>query len=143
MQVGELSRSAAELGYVARVLPDAEAALFIAAVVAKFLPQKLTGHLAICRHSVTIPLETHEFTFSRRLPQEAAYVFFDQAGPDRGCVIVLESGQALCSVLENAFGIEYFVSNAGHDYLIAVNWYVIEAAGAAVGWLDGLRAESP
>jgi hypothetical protein len=137
MQLDELSRSAAELGFIACVLLDAEATLFIAAVVAKFQPEKLTGHLAIRRHAVAMPLEPHEFTLSRCLPQEAAYVLFDQAGQDRGRVIVLESGQAVCSVLENAFGMEYFVSDADHDYLIAVNWYVIEAAGAAAGWLDG------
>lgn len=37
--------------------------------------------------------------------------------------------------MEESFGMEYFVSNKTSDYLLAVNWYVIEGVGIAKDWL--------
>lgn len=40
--------------------------------------------------------------------------------------------------MENSFGMEYFVSNEKTDFLIAVNWYVIQIAGSAINDLNKL-----
>jgi hypothetical protein len=138
----EMLRAAEEAGCACHLLATAEASLFISSVIARYRPEKIAGHLAISHDSVAIPLERYELTFSKSLPQQPAYLFFDQSGADKGAVVVLPDGRALCTVLEHAFGIEYFVTNNRQDYLIAVNWYVIEGAGAAVEWMAALRAES-
>lgn len=39
-------------------------------------------------------------------------------------------------LMENSFGMEYFVSNEKLDFLIAVNWYAIEVAGSAIQFLS-------
>ncbi len=42
----------------------------------------------------------------------------------------IENGRNFCSILKNAYGMEYFISNENANYLVAVNWYVIEGAGS-------------
>lgn len=138
----EILRAAGEAGCACHVLPTAEAEYFISSVLARYKPEKISGHLAISHDSIAIPLERYEFTFSKSLPQQPAYLFFDQTGADQGAVVALHDGRTLGTVLEHAFGIEYFVSNDRHDYLIAVNWYVIEGAGAAAEWMAALHAGS-
>jgi len=41
--------------------------------------------------------------------------------------------------MKKSYGMEYFVSNKNADFLIAVNWYVIEVAGLAIGYLNELK----
>ena len=138
----EILRAAGEAGYGCHLLPPAEGKSYISGVLGRYRPEKTSGHLAISHDSVSIPLEAYEFTFPKSLPQQPVYLFFDQTGADKGTVVVLSDGRSLGTVLEQAFGIEYFVSNERQDYLIAVNWYVIEAAGVAVEWMSALHAES-
>ncbi|AKU24587.1 hypothetical protein ACZ75_01140 [Massilia sp. NR 4-1] len=104
----------------------------------KFKPERVAGHLAIGHHSIAIPLEANEFTYSSHLDAEAAYVFFEQRGEDRDRVLMLHDGPSLARVFANAYGMEYFVSNQRKSYLLAVNWYVIEGAGASVDWMKRL-----
>lgn len=139
----EILRAAGEAGYACHMLPPAEGKSYISSVLARYQPEKNSGHLAISHDSVSIPLEAYEFTFPKSLPQQPVYLFFDQSGGDKGAVVVLLDGRSLGTVLEHAFGIEYFVSNDRQDYLVAVNWYVIEGAGAAVEWMTTLHTESP
>lgn len=136
--VDELKKSANELGLVCHVLDSEMSRCFIKKVTDKFAVERPTSHVAIGQDSVTVPLEPHEFSFSMNFRCEPVFLFFDQDGPDRELVVVLKDGQSLGQVLENSFGMEYFVTNETHEYLLAVNWYVIEGAGTAREWLSKL-----
>ena len=138
LNVHEFKKAADELGLGCHVLGTEESKCFIAQVTDKFGANKLSGHLAINHDSVTVPLDPHEFSFSENLRYEPVFLFFDQLGQDRERVVVLQDGKSLGKVLENAFGMEYFVSNETQEYLLAVNWYAIEGAGAAREWLSRL-----
>ena len=89
-------------------------------------------------NSISVPLEKYEFSYSEFLGDEPVYVFFDQANHNRKKVVVVKQGRRLCTILENAYGMEYFVSNKSADYLLAINWYVIEGTGTAKVWLQEL-----
>jgi hypothetical protein len=136
--VDEFKKAADELGLECHVLGAEKSKCFIEQVTDKFGANKLSGHVAINHDSVNVPLEPHEFSFSENLRCEPVFLFFDQLGQDRELVVVLQEGQSLGKVLENAFGMEYFVSNETQEYLLAVNWYVIEGAGTAREWLSRL-----
>jgi hypothetical protein len=41
-------------------------------------------------------------------------------------------------LMANSYGMEYFVSNERADFLISVNWYVINVAGTAIDSLQKL-----
>ncbi|MEQ9495228.1 MAG: hypothetical protein RIT81_00185 [Deltaproteobacteria bacterium] len=58
-------------------------------------------------------------------------MFFDQEGPDRRSVVELDDGRRLGDVMEESFGMEYFVADVAASFLISVNWYAIEFAGGA------------
>lgn len=59
------------------------------------------------------------------------YIFFDQENHNRSKVVVIDDAKKLGQIMENSYGMEYFVSNEKADYLLAVNWYVIEGEGSA------------
>ena len=126
----EILNVSKELGINCTLLTEEKGLNFTSIVLEKFKPLKTTGHLAIDQNSISIPLEENEFSYSARLDGEQACIFFDQEGDDRKKVLLLESAQDLCKIMENSFGMEYFLSNVNGDYLIAVNWYVIEVAGS-------------
>lgn len=44
-------------------------------------------------------------------------------------MIAIHSGRRLGEIMENSFGMEYFVTNKDFAYLLAINWYVIEGVG--------------
>jgi hypothetical protein len=131
----ELIRACRELQIDCSLLQQHEASQYINNVLQKYNPRKTSGHLAIGGDSISVPLEKYEFTYSQHLPSEPVYVFFDQDGSEKKKVLVINDGRQLCSVMEESFGMEYFVSNAKMDYLIVVNWYVIEGVGASKNWL--------
>ncbi|ODC05551.1 hypothetical protein BFW38_16960 [Terasakiispira papahanaumokuakeensis] len=110
-------------------------------VLKKFKPFKTTGHLSIGKDSKSIKTEEHEFSYSKKLSKGAAYIFFDQESKDRNTLVIIEEGSQLCNIMENAYGMEYFLSNKELDYLIAVNWYAIEGAGLAKNWFSELAKE--
>lgn len=41
----------------------------------------------------------------------------------------------ICDMMSESFGMEYFLFNEQFDYLIAVNWYVIELTDGAKKYL--------
>jgi hypothetical protein len=135
----ELLRSSQELGIASRLLPENEGAEYIRLVLERYKPLKTKGHLSIYHDSVSVPLEEHEFTYTTYLGCEAAFVFFEQSWPDKNMVVVIEDGSRLGAVLDNCYGLEYFVSNDKMEYFLAVNWYVIEGAGSAIEWLKKLQ----
>ena len=138
----ELLKASAILEIPGILLGKQESAEYIKRVIKIFAPQKISGHLSIYNNnSISIPLEKYEFSYSNYLDDEPAYIFFDQENHNREKVVIISEGKKLCHILENAYGMEYFVSNENAEYLLAVNWYVIEGAGSAKHWLSKLITE--
>lgn len=129
--VTEILQVSKELGISSRLLPKSIGVSFINRAFGKFSPCKKTGHISIGHDSLSISLELHEFSYSLYLPEEPTYMFFDQQGIDKEKVVVIKEGKEISRIMENSFGMEYFLSNKRNEYLIAVNWYAIEAAGTA------------
>lgn len=138
----ELLNSSQELGITSYLLTAKEGAAFIRFALDRYKPNKLAGHLAIQHDSVAVPLDHYEFTYSTFMAAEPAYIFFEQQGSDSNKVVIVEEGNRLGEILENSYGMEYFVSNKTADYLLAVNWYVIEGAGSAISWLTTLNTST-
>jgi hypothetical protein len=53
---------------------------------------------------------------------------------------VIKDAKLIGNLMESSYGMEYFVSNEKADFLIAVNWYVIEVAGSAIESLTKLNS---
>jgi len=124
----ELIQVSTELGIEIEILDDNSAKDYIMRVINKFKPFKIAGHLAIGENSQIISLEKYEYSYSKSLNSEPALLFFDQEGLDRNTVIVVKDAKLVGDLMENSYGMEYFLSNGNLDYLIAVNWYVIEVS---------------
>ena len=60
---------------------------------------------------------------------DPAFIFFEQNQINRCDVVRVEDARNISSLMENSHGMEYFISDAGLTYLIAVNWYAIEYVG--------------
>ena len=133
----EILNASKEVGITTKLIPANKAKELILSATDGFTVQKTSGHLAIQHNSISIPLEAHEFEYSNQLPDRPAYMFFDQER-EPNAVVWVESAQKICTIMENAFGMEYFVLDEKGEYLIAVNWYVIEAAGTAREFLSDL-----
>ena len=114
------------------ILNEDDSKQYIKKVIDAFRPFKTTGHLSIGNETLVIPLEGNEFSYSEYLKSESAYVFFDQEGRDKNSVVVVKDAKLIGHLMKEAYGMEYFISNEKVDFLIAVNWYVIEIAGSAV-----------
>ncbi|GBG07211.1 hypothetical protein PAT3040_01759 [Paenibacillus agaridevorans] len=135
----ELLKTGGNLGIDTILLSELESERYIKRVLGFFRPYKTTGHLSIgTEESRVLPLEQNEFTFSSHLKSEPAYIFFDQEGFDKNSVVVVNDAKLIGQLMENSFGMEYFVSNQKADFLIAVNWYVINVAGTAIDSLKKL-----
>ncbi|CAM4493267.1 hypothetical protein [Paenibacillus tarimensis] len=134
----ELIQVSRKLGLEIEVLDDDLSKDYIKRVIKKFKPYKTAGHLAIGVNSRNIALEKYEFSYSKYLNSEPAFIFFDQEGLDRNTVVIVKDAQLVGDLMENSFGMEYFLSNEKMDYLIAVNWYVIEVSDSAVSLFSNL-----
>lgn len=121
------------------VLSKEKAKQYIKQVLDKFNPQKTQGHLSIYNNSASLPVNEYEFTYGSYLPQEPAYLFFDQV-TKKDTVIKISNAQKTGELLLQCSGMEYFLSNEASTYLIAVNWYVVEGAGEALQWMEPLGA---
>ncbi|WP_336785880.1 hypothetical protein [Paenibacillus sp. MMO-177] len=129
----ELTQTGINLGIDTILLNKIESEQYIKKVIEFFRPSKTTGHVSIgTDESLIIPLEENEFTFSVHLKSEPAFVFFDQEGLDKNTVIVINDAKLIGQLMENSYGMEYFVSNEKVDFLVSVNWYVINVAGTAI-----------
>ena len=84
--------------------------------------------MAISNDSKVISLEENEFTYTLAIKKQKGYLFFDQEGIDKNLVFEVENLQKVGELMEESFGIEYFLSNSDLSFLIAVNWYVIEVS---------------
>lgn len=134
----ELLQISSNLGIDIVILDGKESKQFIKRVIDIYRPFKITGHLSIAEDTLKIPLEGNEYSYSKHLKSEPAYIFFDQESRDRNTVVVVKDAKLIGKLMENSYGMEYFVSNEKSDFLIAVNWYVIEVAGSAKDRLTNL-----
>ena len=72
----------------------------------------------------------NEFSYTNILPEESGYIFFEPTGEtEKRTVVWISDIRQAGTLFENSFGMEYFLSNENSDYLIAVNWYVVEISG--------------
>lgn len=134
----EIIRACKALGVDARLLLKDEARGFLAAVLERFAPVKTSGHLAIGHDSDSVPTDENELRLSDLLPARPIRMFFDQEGPDREVVVEVSQADRLGEVMEESFGMEYFLADEDASFLIAVNWYAIELAGDARAWSERL-----
>lgn len=127
--INELKSNADKIGLNYSIIKGIEAKKLISEIFRKFDPLRTSGHLAISDNSKIIPLEYNEFTYTLAIKRQKGYLFFDQEGIDKNLVLEVENIQRVGELMEESFGIEYFLSNSDLSFLIAVNWYVIEVSG--------------
>jgi len=140
--VKELIEVSDKLNIEIFLLNEKDAQGYIDNVLALYNPFRTDGHLGIGKNTVSIPTEKYEFTYSQYLKEEPAYVFFGQdSNVARKSVVKVNNAKILGELFENAYGMEYFVSNETMDYLIAVNWYTIEIAGIAIQYILPLNIQ--
>jgi hypothetical protein len=137
--IDALLQAAQELEIPISELSKSEAENHIHSVIKKYCPVKTTGHLSLGHNSVSLSIDKYEFLYSEILPSEPAYIFFEQDGRNKNSVAIINDAKQLCRVMENTYGMEYFVTNKHADYLIAVNWYVVEVGGSAIEWLEKIK----
>ncbi|KGR88893.1 hypothetical protein [Lysinibacillus odysseyi] len=137
--IQELLQTSSNLGIDIVILDENDSKQFIKRIIDIYKPFKITGHLSIGEETLNIPLEENEYSYSKYLKSEPAYIFFDQESRDKNTVVVVEDAKLIGKLMENSYGMEYFVSNEKSDFLIAVNWYVIEVAGSAKDPLTNLK----
>lgn len=119
-----------KIGVKVELLADGEAKLFIQKALELFSPFKNTGHLGIGHDSFVIPITKWEYSYMDYLCQEKGYIFFPQRNLlSKKTVVRIEDLRMLGKILEESFGMEYFLTNRYMDFLIAVNWYAIEVTG--------------
>lgn len=119
-----------KLNIKAELLADDEAKSFIQRTLDLFTPFRTTGHLGIGHDSFTLPIDKWEVSYMEYLSQESGYIFFSQGSRLSGRTVVkIENLQELGKILDESFGMEYFLTNKNADFLIAVNWYVVEISG--------------
>ncbi|WP_201772722.1 hypothetical protein [Endozoicomonas numazuensis] len=124
-------------------LSEREAEKYIGEVIRKFHPDKLSGHLSIGHESTSIALEPWEFSYSKKLKDEPLFIFFEQRDVNKNKMACIKNGKKLCSILEQAYGMEYFVTNQNVSFLLAVNWYEIEGIGEITNLINELNKSSP
>ncbi len=123
----ELLTTANRINIEVELLDLAEASNFINSVIERYNPWKTTGHLSIGQENSTkLKTEENEFTFSKLLPNEPAFIFFEQNTFNKDTVVCIKNAKQISQLMENSYGMEYFISNESMSYLISVNWYTIE-----------------
>jgi hypothetical protein len=101
--------------------------LFIKKTFEKFNPSRKTGHLLIGNDdlSLELPTDDFEFEFSKKLPLGATYVFFEQDSLSND-VFILQKGNHWSQLIQECYGMEYFLTDTDNTYFVSVNWYSIE-----------------
>lgn len=123
----ELENGAKLLDLDYEILDKHKGAKIITFIFEKFKPKKREGHLTIgSETSAKLITDNNEFSFSKDFKDEPIYIFFEQDKIHQGQVFVLQSGREFSNLLNECFGMEYFISNKECQYLISVNWYTIE-----------------
>lgn len=135
----ELLTVGKNLGITIDLLTGEKAKICINNVLNLFTPFKIIGHVGIGSDSLKLPIGKWEFSYMEYLNKEQGYIFFEQNNKlQKETVIKIEDLRTLGKILEKSFGMEYFLTNKKMDFLIAVNWYVIEVVGTAEKRLEKL-----
>lgn len=140
LEAKELLAIGKELDIKIELLTDSEAEKYINKSLNVFTPFKVIGHLGIGHNSFNLPIDKWEFAYMEYLCEESGYIFFEQRNNlYKNTVVKIENLKLLGRILEKSFGMEYFLTNEKTDFLIAVNWYVIEVSGTAQKRLEKLN----
>ncbi|MBV7433874.1 hypothetical protein KRX19_02450 [Cardiobacteriaceae bacterium TAE3-ERU3] len=131
----ELTAASEKLKINASCIIGDDAKRYIDEVFSKFNPEKIRGHLSIGKDSMSIDAEIYDLNFSKVLPKTKGYIFFEQDLYNKNSVYVIDDLSLLYDVMQECYGMEYFVSNESLDFLISVNWYVIQCLGKAQQYL--------
>lgn len=127
--INELASNSESIGLKYCVIEGEEAREIISKVLTKFKPLKTSGHLCLSNSNGVIPLGDNEFTYTLLMKKQKGYLIFDQEGSDRNLVFEVDNIQKVGELMSESFGIEYFLFDERLNFLIAVNWYVIEVSG--------------
>lgn len=126
-KIEELKRAAKVLNLEYTVVSGNDAHLFIKNTFEKFKPFKTTGHLSIGNDdTTTLITDDFEFSFSKGLPLLPTYAFFEQNHFDKDSIFILKEGKYWSKLIEECYGMEYFLTDVNKTYFISVNWYTIE-----------------
>ncbi|WP_156957943.1 hypothetical protein [Paracidovorax oryzae] len=99
----------------------------------KYHPEQTVNHYSIGGDSIVLPTEEYEFSLFENFPDINILLFFGSDSKE-DCLSI-ESLSSLSKIMENCYGMEYFVSDQDASFLISVNWYVINLQGAAKQWV--------
>jgi len=125
----ELIKSALELDIKLNFIIHMEARNYIDQVLKKYMPWRITGHLAIGDNAKRLSTDDYEFKFSLSLDNKPSYIFFEQNLMNKDVVVIVEDAKNISKLMEYSSGMEYFISDKDISYLISVNWYSIEYVG--------------
>ncbi|WP_223277166.1 hypothetical protein [Pseudomonas oryziphila] len=128
----ELLSAAGRLGVKAHLVDELIAEKYISFVLEKYKPWKKSGHLSIGDGTTKLPTDENEFVFFSSVKPGAGWIFFEQNVSNKNVVVVVDDVREISRLMEGSYGMEYFVSNECGDFLIAVNWYVIEYTDGAI-----------
>jgi len=128
-KIKELEEAAEKLFLEYSIVEGEMANEFIQATFNKFKPFKVTGHLSIgSEFSEEMSTDEHEFTFSEKYLSGPVYVFFEQDYYNKNQIFVLKEGRHFSKLMQECYGMKYFITDEEKKILISVNWYIIEIA---------------
>jgi hypothetical protein len=126
-KIEELKAAAKKLFLMHSVIEGVIAERFIKNTFDKFEPFKITDHLSIGSEiSEKLSTDEYEFVFSEKYLSGAIYVFFEQDYYNKNQIFVLKEGKYFSKLIEECYGMEYFITDEKNNFLISVNWYTIE-----------------
>ncbi|MDA8447255.1 hypothetical protein [Paracidovorax valerianellae] len=129
----EIISTCADLGIDAKAIDASSFEIVKQVIFAKFRPEKTSNHYSIGGDSDVLIAEDHEFSFSNSFPSIEGFIFFGEDNYEGA--IFLKDISLLSFVMNNCYGMEYFVSDENATFLVSVNWYVINLQGEAKNWV--------
>ncbi|WP_048501947.1 hypothetical protein [Chryseobacterium sp. BLS98] len=126
-KIKELEAAAKKLLLEYSIIEGENAQKFILDTINKFKPIKVIGNLSIGSDiSEKLPTDEYEFNFSEKYISGTVSIFFEQDYYNKNQIFVLKNGKLFSKLMQECYGMEYFLTNDINSYLISVNWYVIE-----------------
>lgn len=126
-KIKELESAAKKLLLEYSIIEGERAGEFIQMILNKFKVSKITGHLSIDSEvSRKISTDEYEFTFSKEYLSDAVYIFFEQDHYNKNQIFILKEGNLFSQLIQECYGMEYFITDEKKSFLISVNWCTIE-----------------
>jgi len=126
-KIKELEAAAKKLLLEYSIIEGETAQKFILGTFNKFKPIKVIGNLSIGSDiSDKLSTDEYEFNFSEKYISGTVSVFFEQDYYNKNQIFILKNGKLFSKLMQECYGMEYFLTNDINSYLISVNWYVIE-----------------